>query len=63
VQVVDRCTEHVGRFGRLRAIIPHDDSDANDELVLLLDNIEEAVLYRDQVGAPLWPARAEALQT
>jgi hypothetical protein len=53
VRIVDRCAEHAGRFGRLRAIIPHDDSEANDEVVLVLQDAGEVVLYRDQSGVPL----------
>jgi hypothetical protein len=32
-------------------VIPHDQSEANDELVLILNDGMEVTLYRDQVSA------------
>jgi Family of unknown function (DUF6166) len=51
VQIVDRYAERSGEFGRLPAVIPHDESEANDELVLVLADNSEVTLYRDQVSA------------
>jgi len=51
MQVVDKYTERSGEFGRLAAVIPHDQSEANDELVLILNDGMEVTLYRDQVSA------------
>ena len=54
MQVVDKYTERSGEFGRLAAVIPHDQSEANDELVLMLNDGAEITLYGDQLsGAPL----------
>jgi len=33
-------------------VIPHDESEANDELVMILKDGAEVTLYRDQVRAP-----------
>jgi hypothetical protein len=52
MQIVDKYAERFGEFGRLAAVIPHDESEANDELVLILnDSTEVTLLYRDQVSA------------
>jgi hypothetical protein len=51
MQVVDKYTERSGEFGRLAAVIPHDQSEANDELVLILNDGSEVTLYRHQVSA------------
>jgi len=51
VQIIDKYAEHSGEFGRLAAVIPHDEVEANDELVLILNDGSEATLYRDQVSA------------
>jgi hypothetical protein len=54
VQIVDRYAERSGKFGRLATVIPHDESEANDELVVILNDGSEITLYRDQVSvAPL----------
>jgi hypothetical protein len=50
VQIVDHYAEHAGGTGTLLAVIPHDDCEVNDELVLLLDNAGEVVLCRDQIS-------------
>jgi hypothetical protein len=52
MQIVDKYAERFGEFGRLAAVIPHDQSEANDELVLILNDGMEVRLYRDQVSAP-----------
>src|SRR5579883_627449 len=51
MQIVDKYTEGYGEFGRLAAVVPHDESEANDELVLILNGSTEVTLYRDQVSA------------
>ena len=53
-QIVDLCVEHIGEFGTLCAIVPHDASEDNDEIVLVVAQEVEISLYRDQVsGVPL----------
>ena len=49
MQIVDKYTERYGEFGRLLAVLPHDESEANDELVLILEDNIEVTLYRDQM--------------
>jgi hypothetical protein len=51
MQIVDKYTERSGEFGRLAAVIPHDQSEANDELVLILNDGMKVTLYRDQASA------------
>jgi hypothetical protein len=51
VQVLDKYAERSGEFGRVAAVVPHDESEANDQVVLILNDGSELALYRDQVGA------------
>ncbi len=53
VRVVDRSAEHAGEFIRVRAIVPYDESETNDEVVGLLPDGTEICVYRDQVGT-IW---------
>ena len=53
VRIVDRSAEHAGEFISVRAIVPYDDSEANDEVVGVLADGTEICVYRDQVGT-IW---------
>jgi len=44
---VNRYAERSGEFGHLSAVIPHDESEANDEVLLVLADDSEIALYRD----------------
>jgi hypothetical protein len=50
LQIVGKYAGRSGEFGRLSAVIPHDESDANDELVPVLADNGQVTLYRDQVS-------------
>ena len=51
VQIVDRYAEHPGEFVTVVAILPHDSSEANDEVVVSLqEDGSQLSLYRDQVS-------------
>ena len=53
VQIVDSYEEHAGEFGRLLAIVSHDESEDHDEIVLGLPHSGEIALYRDQISSIL----------
>jgi hypothetical protein len=53
VQIVDRYAENTGEFATILAIVPHDESEANDEVVVTLPDITELSLYRDQISTVL----------
>ena len=53
VQILDRYAENTGEFATLLAIVPHDESETNDEVVVTLPNKAELSLYRDQVSTVL----------
>ena len=50
VQIVDRYAEHPGEFVTVVAIVPHDSAEANDEVVVSLQDGSQLSLYRDQVS-------------
>jgi hypothetical protein len=49
VQIVDRYAEHAGEFVTVVAIVPHDSSEENDEVILSVQD-GQLSLYRDQVS-------------
>jgi hypothetical protein len=51
LQIVDFYAEYAWEFGRLLAIVPHDESENNDEVVLAVSDSGEIALYRDQVSS------------
>jgi hypothetical protein len=51
VQIVDRYAEHPGELVTIVAILPHDGSEANDEVVVALHDRSQLSLFRDQVSA------------
>ena len=53
VQIVDRYAEHSGESVTVLAIVPHDQPEANDEVIVRLPDIYELSLYRDQVSTVL----------
>ena len=57
VQIVDRYAEHRGEFVTLVAIVPHDGSESNDEVVVSLQDGSQLSLYRDQVSVAMLHVR------
>jgi hypothetical protein len=53
VQIVDRYAEHAGEFVTIVAIVPHDGSEANDEVVVSVQDGSELSLFRDQVSVAM----------
>jgi len=53
VQIVDRYAEHTGEFVTVVAIVPHDGSETNDEVVVSLQDGSQLSLYRDQVSVAM----------
>ena len=53
VQIVDRYAEHPGAFVTVVAIVPHDPSEVNDEVVVSLADGSQLSLYRDQVSVAM----------
>jgi hypothetical protein len=53
VQIVDRYAEHPGEFVTVVAIVPHDHSEANDEVVVSLQDGSQLSLFRDQVSVAM----------
>jgi hypothetical protein len=53
VQIVDRYAEHPGEFVTIVAIVPHDGSEANDEVVVSLQDGSQLSLFRDQVSVAM----------
>lgn len=60
VQIVDQYAEHSGESVTVLAIVPHDQSEANDEVVIRLPDRTELSLYRDQVSTVLLHAGTPA---
>ena len=53
VQIVDRYAEHPGEFVTIVAIVPHDSSEATDEVVVALQDGSQLSLFRDQVSVAM----------
>ena len=53
VQIVVRYAEHPGEFVTIVAILPHDCYDANDEVVMSLQDGSQLSLFRDQVSVAM----------
>ena len=53
VQIVDRYAEHPREFVTVVAIVPHDGSEMNDEVVVSLQDGSQLSLYRDQVSVAM----------
>jgi hypothetical protein len=53
VQIVDRYAEHPGEFVTIVAIVPHDNEEANDEVVVSLQDGSQLSLFRDQVSVAM----------
>jgi hypothetical protein len=53
VQIVDRYADHPGEFVAVVAIVPHDNSETNDEVVVSLQDGSQLSLYRHQVSSML----------
>ena len=53
VQIVDRYADHPGEFVTVVAIVPHDNSEINDEVVASLQDGSHLSFYRDQVSSIL----------
>lgn len=53
VQIVDRYADHHGEFVTVVAIVPHDNSEINDEVVASLQDGSHLSFYRDQVSSIL----------
>jgi hypothetical protein len=59
VQIVDRYADHPGESVTVVAIVPHDGSETNDEVIVSLQDGSQLRLYRDQLSvAMLQIARA-----
>ena len=53
VQIVDPYAEHPGEFVTIVAIVPHDGSEQNDEVVVALQDGSQLSLFRDQVSVAM----------
>jgi hypothetical protein len=53
VQIVDRYAEHPGEFVTVVAIIPRDNDEANDEVVVSVQDGSQLSLYLDQVSVAM----------
>ena len=53
VQIVDPYAEHPGEFVTIVAIVPHDGSEQNDEVVVSLQDGSQLSLFRDQVSVAM----------
>jgi hypothetical protein len=53
VQIVDRYAEHPGEFVTIVAIVPHEGSEANDEVVVVLQDGSQLSLFRDQISVAM----------
>ena len=53
VQIVDRYAEHPREFVTVVAIVPHDSSEENDEVVVSVQDGSQLSLYRDQVSVAM----------
>ena len=51
VQIVDQYAEHPGESVTVVAIVPHDNYETNDEVVVSLQGGSQLSLYRNQVSA------------
>jgi hypothetical protein len=50
---VDRYAEHPGEFVTIVAIVPHDGSEANDEVVVSLQDGSQLSVFRDQISVAM----------